>query len=150
MVSIVSRGWQRDLLGISLVFIYLYFVFLINFSLFQKRIVCCLCRGLVGELVTNYSSERQHHRRRKSKWEQHNSAVFEFFRQRFAAITQEYSNRNGVVPRHCRCNVEFSGETKGLIRFMAPMPEAVWLCNLTKRVENVQRVRSNKKVEFKS
>ena len=37
---------------------------------------------------------------------------------------QYYSNRNGVVPRHCKCNVEFSGETKGLIRFMVPMPEA--------------------------
>ena len=45
-------GWQRGLLGISLAFVYCWFIFLINFSLSQKvNCVLFLSEGIVGELL---------------------------------------------------------------------------------------------------
>ena len=43
-------GWQKGLLGISLAFVYCWFIFLINFSLCQKaNYVLFVSEGLVGE-----------------------------------------------------------------------------------------------------
>ena len=46
-------GWQRGLFGISLAVVYFSFVFLINFSQYQK-VNCFLfvSGGIVGELVS--------------------------------------------------------------------------------------------------
>ena len=44
------KGWQKGLLGISLAFVYCWFIFLKNFSLCQKaNYVLFVSEGLVGE-----------------------------------------------------------------------------------------------------
>ena len=49
---VMSLGWQRGLVSISLAFVYCWFVFLINFSLRQKaNCVLFVSEGVVGELI---------------------------------------------------------------------------------------------------
>ena len=49
---VMSLGWQRGLLSISLAFVYCWFLFLINFSLCQKaNCVLFVSEGVVGELI---------------------------------------------------------------------------------------------------
>ena len=54
------------------------------------------------------------YRRTKSKCEQHDSAVFVIFQTAFCRNSPRlyYTNRNGVVPRYCRCNVVFLAKQK--------------------------------------